>query len=250
MLAAILRDAARQYRRRPAPVTATVLVLFVLQLGVWLAGDAGQPAGGRQDAGRAVLAMVVALAAFALGVLVELFLVAFLAANLAAEPTPVGDALTAARRWFRPGIRAGLLELAYVVIASLAGALLLGPRSGPVSDAELTILWIGTTPLVGLALAFLAVLRQRIVLGGQRRVWAAAAASHRVAGAYFPVCLLIGLSQAVGIGAGNVTLGLAQRLAACLLVATAAPFLVAMSNALDLRTRALHAVAPKRGDVP
>src|SRR4029453_6154036 len=164
MLAAVLRDAWRQYRRRPL---AALITVVVGGLPVFL-----QP-------GDPLVAVPLAVALLAAGLLVELFLVAWLAGVLDPAPTSMAAALATPRRPIGPGALTG-------------GRLLFGSReSGPLPESEQTKLAVGLWPLFAIAFAFLAVLMQRVVLGGERRVRQAAAVSHRVASAHFPLCLLI-----------------------------------------------------------
>ncbi len=122
----------------------------------------------------------------------------------APSPTPAAAALATMRRTIGPGVRAGLLRAFYLLGALMVGLLLFGSREGgPLPESEQTKLAIGLWPLFGFAFAFLAVLMQRVVLGGERKVRQAASVSHRVASAHFPLCLLIGLLQASGLVAGQ-----------------------------------------------
>jgi hypothetical protein len=97
---------------------------------------------------------------------------------------------------------------------------------------------VGLWPLFGIAFAFLAVLNQRVVLGGERRVRQAAAVSHRVASAHFPICLVIGLLQASGLVLASLVVEFRLMAGLSILLALADPYLIGMSNALYLRTRA------------
>ena len=223
MFAAVLRDAWRQYRRRPLAAVATVVVGG---LPVFLEPEA------------AAVAVPLALLLLAAGLLVELFLVAWLAGVLDPVPTSAAAALAAVRRTLAAGVRAGLLRAGYLLLALLVGLLLFGPReSGPLPEPEQAKLAVGLWPLFGIALAFLAVLMQRVVLGGERRARQAARVSHRVASAHFPICLLIGLAQACGLVLASLGLDLPVLAGLSLLLALADPYLIAMSNALYLRTR-------------
>ena len=224
MFAAVLRDAWRQYRRRPL---AAVITVVVGGLPVFL--NPGEP-------GLAVPLAVVLLAA---GLLVELFLVAWLAGALDPAPPPAAAALATMRGTIGPGVRAGLLRALYLVLALMVGLLLFGPREGgPLPPSDQTKLAVGLWPLFGVAFAFLAVLMQRVVLGGDRRVRQAASASHRVASAHFPICLLIGLLQASGLVMASLVVEFWVLAVVSILLALADPYLIGMSNALYLRTRA------------
>jgi hypothetical protein len=75
------------------------------------------------------------------------------------------------------------------------------------------------------------------VLGGERRVRQAAAVSHRVASAHFPLCLLIGLLQACGLVLASLSLDFWMVAGLTMLLALADPYLIGMCNALYLRTR-------------
>jgi hypothetical protein len=228
---AVLRDAWRQYRRRPLAAVVTVVVgglpVFV---------DPHSP----------LLAVPYTVVLLAAGLLVELFLVAWLAGALAPAPTAAADALAATRRAIAPGVRAWLLRVGYLLLALVVGLLLFGPRdSEALPRPEQTKLAIGLWPLFGVALAFLAVLMQPVVLDRQR-VRQAAALSHRVAAANFPLCLLIGLAQASGLVLASFDLKFTVMAVLAIVLSLADPFLVGMSNALYLRARAT-AAAPQAG---
>ena len=224
MFAAVLRDAWRQYRRRP---WAAVITVVVGGLPVFLEPD---------DPAVAVPLAVLLLGA---GLLVELFLVAWLAGALEEAPPPAAAALATMRGAIGPGVRAGLLRALYLVLALMVGLLLFGSREGgPLPESEQTKLAVGLWPLFGVAFAFLAVLMQRVVLGGERRVRQAAGVSHRVASAHFPICLVIGLLQASGLVLASLVVEFWVLAALSILLALADPYLIGMSNALYLRTRA------------
>jgi hypothetical protein len=228
---AVLRDAWRQYRRRPLAAVVTVAVgglpVFV---------DPHSPP----------LAIPYTVALLVAGLLVELFLVAWLAGALTPVPTAAADALAATRRAIGPGVRAWLLRVGYLALALLVGLLLFGPRdSESLPRPEQTKLAIGLWPLFGFALAFLAVLMQPVVLDRQR-VRQAAALSHRVAAANFPLCLLIGLVQASGLVLASFDLQFTVMAVLAIVLALADPFLIGMSNALYLRARAT-VEAPQAG---
>ena len=224
MLVAVLRDAWRQYRRRPL---AALITVVVGGLPVFL--EPGDP----------LVAVPLAVALLAAGLLVELFLVAWLAGVLDPAPSSAATALATTRRAIGPGVRAGLLRAAYLLLALMVGLLLFGSReSGPLPESEQTKLAVGLWPLFAIAFAFLAVLMQRVVLGGERRVRQAAAVSHRVASAHFPLCLLIGLLQACGLVLASLSLEFWMLAGLTMLLALADPYLIGMCNALYLRTRA------------
>ena len=226
MVTLVLRDALRQYARRPLATAATV-ALQACALALAWAPPPLQLAG-------SLLALPAAL-------LLELFLIAYLAEALANPGAGVPEALATTRRALLPGLLAYLLIFGYLAIAALVGMLLLGDRLGDVTDERSQrLLTLGLTPLFAVALAFLAVLRQRVVLGGERRVMLAAAAAHRVASNHFPLCLLVGLLQAVNLNLLSLPLG--QLALAALALATAAltPLTTALGNALYLRTAELH----------
>jgi hypothetical protein len=237
VFAAVLRDAWRQYRRRPF---AAVVAVTVGGLPVFLQPDA------------AVVAVPLAVGLLAAGLLVELFLIAWLAGALEPVPPAAGQALAAMRRSIGPGLRAFLVRAVYLLLALTVGLLLFGRGdSEPLSRDEQTRLALGLWPLFGFALAFLAVLTQRVVLDGERRVRDATAHSHRVAAANFPICLLIGLLQASGLVLGSFTLSFRVMAALALLLALADPFLIGTSNALYLRTRAMKPAGnPPGGPTP
>jgi hypothetical protein len=226
MFVAVLRDAWRQYRRRPL---AAVLAVVVGGLPVFLEPD--EP----------LLAVPLAVILLAAGLLVELFLVSWLASAIDPAPsaTPAAAALATMRRTIGPGVRAGLLRAFYLLAALTVGLLLFGSReSGPLPESEQTKLAIGLWPLFGFAFAFLAVLMQRVVLGGERKVRQAASVSHRVASAHFPLCLLIGLLQASGLVLASLVVEFWVLAVLSILLALADPYLIGMCNALYLRTRA------------
>lgn len=225
MLAAVLRDAWRQYRRRPL---AAVLTVVVGGLPVFL--DPEDP----------LLAVPLAVFLLGAGLLVELFLVAWLAGALDPAPASAPAALAVMRRAIAPGVRAGLLRAAYLLLALLVGLLLFGSRDSgePLPSSEQAKLAIGLWPLFGVAFAFLAVLMQRVVLGGERRVRQAAGVAHRVASEHFPICLLIGLLQACGLVLASLVAQFWMLAVLSIVLALADPYLIGMSNALYLRTRA------------
>jgi hypothetical protein len=231
VFAAILQDAWRQYRRRPLAVVLAV-AFGLVQVPLMLAGDTVQK-----------LVIVPLLAA---DLLLELFLIAYLAGALSPEPALAPAALAAARRSFLPGIRAFLLKGVYAVPAFLIGILLLGPRdTGPLPASEKAKFLVGLAPLFAFAWAFLVVLPQRVVLDDERRVIRGAAVAHRVAAAHFPICLVIALVDAVSLTTAGLATGLAGLAVIMLVLSLLEPFRIAMSNALFLRTRALHAIEPK-----
>jgi hypothetical protein len=226
MFAAVLRDAWRQYRRRPL---AAVITVVVGGLPVFL--EPGDP----------LLAVPLAVVFLAAGLLVELFLVSWLAGAIDPTPpaAPAAAALATMRRTIGPGVRAGLLRAFYLLGALMVGLLLFGSREGgPLPESEQTKLAVGLWPLFGVAFAFLAVLMQRVVLGGERRVRQAAGVSHRVASAHFPLCLLIGLLQASGLVLASLVVEFWVLAVLSILLALADPYLIGMCNALYLRTRA------------
>jgi uncharacterized oligopeptide transporter (OPT) family protein len=222
MFVAVVRDAWRQYRRRP---TAAVIAVVVGGLPVFLEPD--DP----------LLAVPLAVALLAAGLLVELFLVAYLAGGLDPAPPPAAAALATLRRTIGPGVRAGLLRAGYLLLALMVGLLLFGSREeGPLPRSEQTKLAVGLWPLFAIAFAFLAVLDQRVVLGRERKVRQAAAVSHRVASAHFPICLLIGLLQASGLVLASLVVEFRLLAGLSILLALADPYLIGMSNALYLST--------------
>ena len=225
MFAAVLRDAWRQYRRRPL---AAVLAVVVGGLPVFL--DPDDP----------LLAVPLAIVLLGAGLLLELFLVTWLAGALEAAPASAQAALATMRRTIAPGVRAGLLRATYLLLALMVGLLLFGSRDSgePLPDSEQAKLAIGLWPLFGVAFAFLAVLMQRVVLGGERRVRQAAGVAHRVASAHFPICLLIGLLQASGLVLASLVAEFWVLAVLSILLALVDPYLIGMCNALYLRTRA------------
>lgn len=231
MFAAILRDAWRQYRRRPIAV-ALAVAFGLVQVPLTLAAD--------------VVQVLVTIPLLVANLLLELFLIAYLAGALSSVPPAAAEARAAARRSLAPGVRAYLLKVVYAVPAFLIGMLLLGARdTGPLPAGEQARFFIGLAPLIAFAWAFLAVLNQRVVLDNERRVVRGAVSSHRVAVAHFPICLVIALVEAVSLVAASLPTGLPSLTAAALALAVIEPFRIAMGNALFLRTRALHAVEPE-----
>lgn len=231
VFAAILQDAWRQYRRRPLAIVLSV-ALGIVQVPLTLAGETAQ--------------LLVAIPLLVANLLLELFLIAYLAGALSSEPVWAAASLAAARRSFLPGIRAFLLKGIYAVPAFLIGILLLGPRdTGPLPASQQAKFFVGLAPLFAFAWAFLAVLPQRVVLDNDRRVLRGAAVAHRVATAHFPICLAIALVDAVSLMTAGLPTGLAGLAAVMLVLSLLEPFRIAMGNALFLRTRALHVVARK-----
>ena len=225
MFSAVLRDGWRQYRRRPL---AAVLAVVVGGLPVFL--DPDDP----------LLAVPLAIVLLGAGLLLELFLITWLAGALEAAPASAQAALATMRRTIAPGVRAGLMRAAYLLLALMVGLLLFGSRDSgePLPDSEQAKLAIGLWPLFGVAFAFLAVLMQRVVLGGERRVRQAAGVAHRVASAHFPICLLIGLLQACGLVLASLVAEFWILAVLSIVLALADPYLIGMCNALYLRTRA------------
>jgi hypothetical protein len=231
VFATILQDAWRQYRRRPLAAVLSV-ALGLVQVPLTLAGETVQ--------------LLVALPLLVVNLLLELFLIAYLAGALGSASAAVAGPLATARRCLLPGLRAFLLKGVYAVPAFLIGILLLGPGdTGPLPASEQAKFFIGLAPLCAFAWAFLAVLPQRVVLDGERRVLRGATVAHRVAAAHFPICLVIALVEAVSLTTAGLPTGLAGLAAIVLLLSLLEPFRIAMGNALFLRTRALHVVESK-----
>jgi hypothetical protein len=231
VLTAILQDAWRQYRRRPLAVVLTV-GFGLVQVPLTLAGETVQ--------------LLVAVPMLVVNLLLELFLIVYLAGALGSGPAAAAGSLAAARRSLLPGVRAFLLKAVYAVPAFLIGILLLGPRdTGPLPASEQAKFFVGLAPLFAFAWAFLAVLPQRVVLDNERRVLRGATVAHRVAAAHFPICLVIALVDAISLMTAGLPTGLAGLAAIILVLSLLEPFRIAMGNALFLRTRALHVVEPK-----
>jgi hypothetical protein len=231
VLTAILQDAWRQYRRRPLAVVLTV-GFGLVQVPLTLAGQTVQ--------------LLVAVPMLVVNLLLELFLIVYLAGALGSGPAAAAGSLAAARRSLLPGVRAFLLKAIYAVPAFLIGILLLGPRdTGPLPASEQAKFFVGLAPLFAFAWAFLAVLPQRVVLDNERRVLRGATVAHRVAAAHFPICLVIALVDAISLMTAGLPTGLAGLAAIILVLSLLEPFRIAMGNALFLRTRALHVVEPK-----
>lgn len=233
VFAAVLQDAWRQCRRRPLAVVLAV-AFGLVQVPLTLAGES--------------LQLVLAIPLLVVNLLLELFLIAYLAGALGSAPAAAAGSLAAARRSFLPGLRAFLLKGVYAIPAFLIGILLLGPRdTGPLPASEQTKFFVGLAPLFAFAWAFLAVLPQRVVLDNERGVLRGATVAHRVAAAHFPICLVIALVDAISLTTAGLPTGVAGLAAIMLVLSLLEPFRIAMGNALFLRTRALHAVEPKAG---
>jgi hypothetical protein len=231
VFSAILQDAWRQYRRRPFAV-ALAVAFALLRVALSRSGDVVQ------------LTLLVPL--LVASVLLELFMVAYLAGGLAPSPPPANLAVEAARRCFPAGVRAYLLKVVYAIPAVFIGMLLLGPRdTEPLPAGDRIKFLIGLAPLFAFAWAFLAVLNQRVVLAGERRVLRAASSSHRVAAANFPVCLAIAVLEALVLVVVSIPSGLGGLAAVALLLALLDPYRIAMGNALFQRTRSLQDLEPK-----
>jgi hypothetical protein len=152
-----------------------------------------------------------------------------------------------ARRAIGPGVRGMLLLYLYVAVAFLIAMVLFGgDQSAQLSSGQQRNFLVGAAPLVAVAFAFLAVLSQRVVLDGERRALRAAAVSHRVAAAHFPICLAIGVLAAAGLTLGAFDPGGLVAIAVAVGLGLVDPLQVAMANSLFLRTRALHATQPNR----
>jgi hypothetical protein len=216
----VIRDAARQYRRRPL---AALLVLglntsFLLEL----APTAVQTA--------ALLPLAAA------GFVAELFVIAWLGGAIDRSHRTARESLRSALDAVWPALRATLLQLCYGAVVLLVGLLLFGRRLDG-TTTPVAVLMAGTAPLIGFALAFLAVLVPALVLDGQRRVLVAAARSHRVASRYFPICLIIGMAGAADIALGYQRWSLPVLAAVVGGVSLLRPFVLGMANSLYLRTR-------------
>jgi hypothetical protein len=226
VFAAILQEAWRQYRRRPIAVVLS-LALGLAQVPLPLAGLAVQ--------------RVVIFPILVLNLLLELFLIAYLAGAIGRDPEPASVALSAATRSFAPGIRAYLLKVVYAVPAFLIGVLLLSPGdTATLSSSQQAKFFIGLAPLFAFAWAFLAVLPQRVVLDNERKVLKGASVAHRVAAAHFPICLAISLVEAASLVASGLPTGIGGLAAVMAVLSLLEPFRIAMGNSLFLRTRELH----------
>jgi hypothetical protein len=220
VLTDVIRDAARQYRRRPL---AALLVLglntsFLLELA--------------PSSVQAVALLPLA----ALGFIAELFVVAWLGGAIDRSHRTARESLRAAMQALWPALRAALLQVLYVILVLLVGLLLFGSRLDGTARS-VAMLMAGTAPLIGFALAFLAVLVPALVLDGQRRVLVAAARSHRVASRYFPICLIIGMAAAADVALGYQRWSLPVMAAVVGGVSLLRPFVLGMANSLYLRTR-------------
>jgi hypothetical protein len=231
VFAAILQEAWRQYRRRPLAVVLS-LVLGLAQVPLPLASLPVQ--------------RVIIVPILVLNLLLELFLIAYLAGAIGAEPAPASAALSAAGRSFAPGVRAYLLRVVYAVPAFMIGVLLLSRGdTATLSSSQQAKFLIGLAPLFAFAWAFLAVLPQRVVLDNERKVLKGASVAHRVAAAHFPICLAIALVEAASLVASGLPTGLGGLAAVMVVLSLLEPFRIAVGNSLFLRTRELHTVAPR-----
>jgi hypothetical protein len=232
VFAAILQEAWRQYRRRPLAVVLS-MAFGLAQVPLTLATRSVQ--------------LAIAVPVLVLNLLLELFLIAYLAGAIGAEPAPASAALSAATRSFAPGVRAYLLRVVYAVPAFLIGMLLLNPgdTGGTLSSSQQAKFFIGLAPLFAFAWAFLAVLPQRVVLDNERKVLKGASVAHRVAAAHFPICLAIALVEAASLVASGLPTGVAGLAAVMVGLSLLEPFRIAVGNSLFLRTRELHTMAPR-----
>jgi hypothetical protein len=231
VFAAILQEAWRQYRRRPLAIVLS-LAFGVAQVPLTLAS--------------LVVQRTVILPILVLNLLLELFLVAYLAGAIGREAEPASAALSAATRSLAPGIRAYLLKVVYAVPAFLIGVVLLSPGdTGMLSSSQRAKFFIGLAPLFAFAWAFLAVLPQRVVLDNERKVLKGASVAHRVAAAHFPICLAISLVEAASLIAAGLPTGLGGLAAVMVVLSLLEPFRIAMGNSLFLRTRELHTAEPR-----
>jgi hypothetical protein len=220
VLTDVLRDAARQYRRRP--LAALLLVGLNTSVLLQLA-----PAG---------VQAVAWLPLTAVGLVTELFVVAWLGGVIDGSQRSARQSLRAALAAVWAAVRASLLALLYIFGGLLVALALFGGRFDG-SGGAVALLMAGAAPLIAFGLAFLAVLVPPLVLDGERRVLLAAARSHRVAAAHFPVCLLIGAADAADIAVDYQRWGVPVLLAVVCALSLLRPFVLGMANALYLRTR-------------
>jgi hypothetical protein len=216
----VVRDAARQYRRRPL----AGLLLAVLSAGLLLELA--------PEAVQAVAWLPLTVVSF----VAELFVIAWLAGVIDRSQRTAGESLRAAVGAIWPALKASMLELCYVAIGLLVGLVLFG-RAFDTSPDSVAVLMAGTAPLVAFGLAFLAVLVPPLVIDGERKVLLAAARSHRVAARYFPICLLIGLGDAADMALRYQRWSTQVLLGVLAGMALLRPFVLAMATSLYLRTR-------------
>jgi len=216
----VMRDAARQYRRRPL----AVLVLFGL--------NAAIPLELAPDEVQAMLWLPIT----AVGFIAELFVIAWLGGVIDRSHRTARESLRAAVTAVWPVLLASLLSLCYVVAALLAGVILLSGRFEE-GSTPVPLLMAGMAPLMGFGLAFLAVLVPPLVLDGERKVLRAAGRSHRVASRYFPICLIIGMADAADFALRGQRWSLPVTAAVLCAASLLRPFVLGMANSLYLRTR-------------
>lgn len=244
-MAAVVRDAWRQCRRRPLAIAAIVGLVYLAP------GSAGPSQPTREVHGWAAAALLLlVIAASILTAVGLLFLVAYMGGALRAERAGVRDALAATRRMLLPGLGGVVLTWAAVVptsmVAAAVGLAVLPP--GTVEEASLPgreyllrLLVMG--PLLAMVVALLALLVPRIVLDGERDLGRAVGLSLRVARRALPVCLLIGVLQAAPMVARiQAPLPLTSPVWAVLALVTL--FGMAMANALLWHTRAWQLEVP------
>ena len=236
MLVDLVRDSWRQCRQRPL---AVALMLAITGLG--LLGNV-IPSGGRSVV--VALLSLLALAGFALGFLVQLFVIPYLAGALRGDPPDAAGAWRVVARSIGPCVRAVLLLMLYMftaflatmVIASVAvGAAGVEPSGDPTQQSG----WLlaGLIPLMAFAYALLATLLQRILLDGEQRVLRAARVSHRIAARNFGVCLLFGVVQLALVGVAWTRPSLLLLAAAGVASTLLHLFIIGAENALYLRAR-------------
>ena len=226
MFTDVIRDAARQYRRRPL---AAVIVL---------AANAGALLNLAPPTVQALAWLPLTI----LALVVELFVIAWLAGVLDDAIPDAREALRRTRAALLPGVRATLLLALYEVAAVLVAALLFGSRLGT-SPSEMALFMVGAAPLVAFALAFLAVLYPPLLIDGERRVLRAARHSRQVASKWFPICLLIRAVDALGLAVNYQRWSLAVMLPTLCALSLLHPFVLGMANALYVRTRTKLAIA-------
>jgi hypothetical protein len=217
----VVRDAARQYRRRPL----AGLLLLGLNAGLLL------------ELAPTQVQALAWLPLAATGFIAELFVIAWLGGTIDHSHRTARESLRAALSAAWPAVRASLLALCYVAAVVLVGLLLFGSRFDGTARSG-ALLMAGTAPLIGFALAFLAVLVPPLVLDGERKVLQAAARSHRVATRYFPICLIIGMADAADVALDAQRWSLPVLAAVLGGVSLLRPFALGMANSLYLHTRA------------
>jgi hypothetical protein len=220
MLTDVLRDAWQQYRRHPLALLPAIALQFSPAL----------------DDSPSWLQIAVGLPQFLLALLVNLFLIVWLAGAVDGSGTLARDALRTAARSMLRSLPVALVAFLYVGVALYLATAMVTGSGDQIADEQLPIVAIGSAPLVVAMIAFLAVAFQPVALDGAK-AFPALAISHRVAWSWFGICLLISLPDGIHWALDAQPLPLAARLAMWTAVGLTLPFTLGMANALYLRTR-------------